>query len=297
MVAAVEIPGYVVGAPLGAGGFGQVFRAHHAATGRDVAIKVLHPKYSADPAAVGRFVAEVRAVARISHPGIVEIHELGELADGRQFCAMELLHGATLRDLLRRRGPLPLAEALPILRAIAGAVDAAHAAGIAHRDLKPENVFVGDAGEVKLIDFGLAKLSGDGGAPITATGTVIGTPLYMAPEQCRGRAELASDRYAFGALAFHVLTGRPPFAGTPVALALQHLDARPPRASTVTPALPRHVDRVLAALLAKDPAQRPAPLVVAVAMLAAPRRPATRWLVLGAIAVVAALVALLLRAR
>src|SRR4051812_35394434 len=156
--------------------------------GRDVAIKVLHAKYSTDPAAVARFIAEARAVAKISHPGIVEVHEFGELPDGRHYCVMELVRGQTLRDVLRERGRLPIDEALPVLRAIAEAIDAAHAAGIAHRDLKPDNVFVLPDGGIKVIDFGLAKLTSDASAPVTETGSMFGTPLYMSPEQCRGKA-------------------------------------------------------------------------------------------------------------
>ena len=298
MVAAVEIPGYVLGAPLGAGAFGQVYRAHHTRMGREVAIKILHPRYSANPVAVGRFLAEARTVAGISHPNIVEVYDFGALADGRQFCVMELLEGTTLRDLMRGRGRIPLDEALPLLHAIAAAIDAAHAAGVAHRDLKPENVFVSARGKIKLIDFGLAKLSGDAAAPVTETGTFLGTPLYMSPEQCRGRAELGTDLYSFGAMTFHLLTGEPPFKGSAIELALQHLDAVPPVASRVLPAIPARVDRVLAALLDKDPARRPSPLSAVVATLADAPRPgrARGWLLLVGV-VMAVMAAILLLAR
>src|SRR5665647_62592 len=207
----VEIPGYTLSERIGAGGFGLVFRARHDLIGRDVAIKVLHAKYSADPDAVGRFIAEARAVSQISHPGIVDLFDFGQLADGRQYCVMELIRGATLRDVLSSRR-LSLAEALPILHQIAQAIDAAHAAGIAHRDLKPDNVFVLDGGGVKLIDFGLAKLTREDAPSVTRTGSVFGTPLYMSPEQCRGKGiDVRTDAYSFGVLAYQVVTGDLPF--------------------------------------------------------------------------------------
>ncbi len=223
-----RIAGYVIGERLGAGGFGEVFAARHARLARDVAIKVLHARYSQDPATVERFAAEARAVDRISHPGIVRIYELGAMPDGREYIVMERLRGVTLSDVLRAHGRLPLAEALPILRAVAAAVDAAHAAGIAHRDLKPDNVFVLDDGSVKLIDFGLAKLLLDPDAPVTETGAVFGTPLYMSPEQCRAqKADTRSDAYSFGAMAYHVLVGDPPFRGDALEVGMQHVNAQP----------------------------------------------------------------------
>jgi tetratricopeptide (TPR) repeat protein len=264
--ARIVVPGYVVGAQLGAGGFGEVFRATHEVIGREVAIKVLHERYSGDSEAIGRFIAEARAVGKMSHPGIVDLFEFGRLADGRNFAVMELLRGRTLRDVLRDRGRLTLAEALPILRSMAEAIDAAHAAGIAHRDLKPDNVFVVDAerGVTKLIDFGLAKLTDE--VAITQTGSVFGTPLYMSPEQCRGKGvDTRTDCYSFGAMAYHVLTGSPPFTGSDaLALALQHLNESPDPPSKRVPELGDRVDRVLAAMLAKDPADRPMPIATAI---------------------------------
>jgi serine/threonine-protein kinase len=290
--AVLSVPSYTVGERLGEGGFGEVFRARHAVIGREVAIKVLHAKYSKDSEAVARFVAEARAVNQISHPGIVEIFDFGELPDGRAYCVMELIHGKTLRDVLRERTRLPLADALPILRGIAEAIDAAHAAGIAHRDLKPDNVFVTNDG-VKVIDFGLAKLTHENSAPITETGAVFGTPLYMSPEQCRGKAVTgATDAYSFGVLAYHVLVGEPPFSGEALDLALHHLNDQPAPPSERAEGLNARVDRVVLALMAKDPAQRPVSLVDAIAAIAGdaalPAKPRTplrwRWLAAGAAA-------------
>jgi tRNA A-37 threonylcarbamoyl transferase component Bud32 len=292
-----DVPDYVVGERLGAGGFGEVFRARHAVIGREVAIKILHEKYSSDPDAVARFVAEAQAVNRVSHPGIVEIFDFGELANGRRYCVMELVRGTTLRDVLRDRGRLPLDEALPILRAIAGALDAAHAAGIAHRDLKPDNVFVLDGGGVKLIDFGLAKLVREQEAPVTETGAVFGTPMYMSPEQCRGKGvTTATDAYAFGVLAYHVLAGEPPFSGDALSLALHHLNDTPERPSARCAELPAHVDRLVLALLAKDPAERPMPLVAAIDGHV-PLRRRRRWWPLAAVAFAAIAIGVVLLVR
>ena len=278
---APELTNYSVHEQLGAGGFGEVFRARNDRIGRDVAIKVLHDRYSRDPAAVARFVAEARAANKNAHPSIVEVFDFGELPDGRAYFVMELLRGTSLRDHLEARGPLTLADALPLLDQIAGAIDAAHAANIVHRDLKPDNVFVLESGGVKLIDFGIAKLIGDADTPVTETGTVFGTPLYMSPEQCRGdRSGARSDAYSFGVLAYQLLTGTTPFAGDALALALHHLNDAPEAPSTRNPRLDERIDRVLLALLAKEPADRPLPLQRAVAQLSPeaplPPRPRAR---------------------
>jgi hypothetical protein len=266
-VGVLEIPRFQLGERIGAGGFGEVYLAHHTLMDRDVAIKILHAKYSSDPDAIARFIAEARAVAKISHPNIVDVFDFGQLPDGRHYCVMELIRGTTLRDILRERTRLGVDEALPLLRGIAEAIDAAHTAGVAHRDIKPDNVFVLDGGGVKLIDFGLAKLTRDDPAatPVTQTGAVLGTPLYMSPEQCRGKSVgLATDAYSFGALAYHALVGEPPFSGEALELALHHLHDPPPLPSSRRPDLTARVDRVLLSLLAKAPSARPRSLAVAV---------------------------------
>ncbi|HTL37632.1 MAG TPA: serine/threonine-protein kinase [Kofleriaceae bacterium] len=287
------VPGYVIGERLGAGGFGEVWAARHEMIRRDVAIKVLHAKYSGDRDAVGRFVAEARAVNKISHPNIVEISDFGALADGRHYCVMERIRGTTLRDELRTRGRIALDDALPILLGIAEAVDAAHTAGIAHRDLKPDNVFLVEGGGIKLIDFGLAKLTSEDAIAVTETGSVFGTPLYMSPEQCRGkRVTVATDAYSFGVLAYHVLTGETPFSGDALELALHHLSDDPAPPSSHVAELGPRVDRVVLALMAKDPAQRPTSLVAAIESIVEgtlPRQPRRRRraLSLGVVAAVA----------
>ena len=265
---------YTIAERIGVGGFGEVYRATHRRMGGDVAIKLLHGERCGDKEAVARFIAEARAANKIRHPGIVDVFDFGTSPDGRMYFVMALLRGATLRELLDEAGRLVLQDAIPILRGIAAAIDAAHAAGVAHRDLKPANVFVQTDGTVKLIDFGLAKLADDPSQ--TATGAILGTPLYMAPEQYRGRgAGMEADLYSFGAVAYHALTGAPPFLGDAVALAMRHLKEQPERPSRRVPGLPAGVDDVLGKLLAKDPGRRPRPLAPAVERMPArfaPRR-------------------------
>ncbi|MCA9543043.1 MAG: serine/threonine protein kinase, partial [Myxococcales bacterium] len=258
---------YVIEARIGEGAFGDVYRASHPLIGKVVAVKVLKMRYSVDPEIVSRFVAEARAVNTIQHPHIVDIFAFGALPDGRQYYVMELLEGRALRDELAARGALGLAEAVQILAPIAEALDAAHAHGIAHRDLKPDNIFLrGDAQRgwrPKLLDFGVAKLLHDDDvAHGTATGAPVGTPAYMAPEQCLGRdVDTRADLYAFGVVAYEVLGGALPFTGTSAfELMSQHIHAQAPRLDTLNPALPDAAVRLIDALLAKDPGDRPAPL-------------------------------------
>jgi serine/threonine protein kinase len=266
----LQIRAYVVGERLGGGGFGEVFAATHNVVGRDVAIKILHANRCTDPDAVRRFLDEARAVNKIRHKSIVDIFDFGQLEDGRYYLVMERILGRTLRQILDA-GPIPRARAIEILRAIATAVDAVHAVGIAHRDLKPDNVFILPDGEIKLIDFGLAKLSTDSNA--TESTLVMGTPLYMAPEQCRGAsADTRCDLYAFGALAYHLLTHTTVFSGDPLSLALHHVNDLPQPPSRRAAGISSNVDAALLALLAKDPALRPSPLAAVVDRLAAPVR-------------------------
>jgi serine/threonine-protein kinase len=278
---------YVVEARLGRGGFGAVFKAAHPLIGKVVAIKVLARRFSADPDMVERFQAEARAVNQIRHRNIIDIFSFGTLPDGRAFYVMEYLDGETLGARLARDGRLALAVAVPILRAIGRALEAAHAQGIAHRDLKPENVFLAadsDGGEPmpKLLDFGVAKLlrPDDGAKSKTQSGVPIGTPLYMSPEQCRGRAvDHRTDYYAFGVVAYQLLTGVVPIDGEDyMTVLMNQISIEPVPASTRCGELPPAVDDVIAWLMRKDPAERPPSLTVAVQALeaAAGLAPATR---------------------
>jgi serine/threonine-protein kinase len=269
-----QVGEYVVDGKIGAGGFGTVFKATHPVIGKQVAIKVLSRQFSAQAEMVSRFVAEARAVNQIRHRHIIDIFSFGQLDDGRHYYIMELLEGLPLDEYLDQREVLPLGEAIPILRSVARALDAAHAKGIAHRDLKPENVFLVQEEDgtlyPKLLDFGIAKLMGaTPQAHKTRTGAPIGTPYYMSPEQCRGRdVDHRTDIYAFGVLAYRMLTGVLPFDGADymeILMAQIGVQAAPP--SSHMPNLPTTVDHGIAWMLKKEPAERPPNLVTAVRAL------------------------------
>ena len=270
-----QVGEYVVEKKIGEGGFGTVFKADHPLIGKQVAVKVLSRQYSAQAEMVSRFVSEARAVNQIRHRNIIDIFSFGQLDDGRAYYIMEFLDGLPLDEYLDERGRLTLGEAIPILRAVARALDAAHAKGIAHRDLKPENIFLGkdDDGSLfpKLLDFGIAKLlHGDNPTKHkTRTGAPIGTPYYMSPEQCRGReVDHRTDIYAFGVMTYRMLTGVLPFDGEDymeILMAQIQQEAAPP--STYVSDLSPSVDEGIAWMLRKDPAERPPNLVTAVRAL------------------------------
>ncbi len=266
---------YKVDGKLGQGAFGTVYKAMHPLIGKVVAIKVLARKYSVDPEMVSRFVAEARAVNQIRHRNIIDIFSFGALEDGRQYYVMEYLDGEPLDVLVDRSGKLPLAEALPILRGVAKALDAAHAKGVAHRDLKAENVFLAndpDGGVwPKLLDFGIAKLLVPDASTThkTRTGIAVGTPYYMSPEQCRGKdIDHRTDFYAFGILCYRMLAGVFPFdADDHFSVLMQQVNVDPVPPSKHAPELSNAVDDVVLWLLAKDPAQRPPDLRTAIRAL------------------------------
>ncbi len=247
---------------LGAGGMGTVFLAEHILLGRQAAIKTLLPTLSVHKEIVERFFTEARATSSISDPGVVQVFDFGYHVDGTAYIVMELLEGEALADRMERIGPMPQADALKIARQVAAALAAAHAAGVIHRDLKPENLYlVPDAeaqgGErVKLLDFGICKI---GDASLTQSGTTLGTPVYMSPEQCRGAGEVdgRSDIYALGCVLFHMLTGRAPFecegAGEYI---VAHLQQDPPVPTSITPGLHPLIDVLLLRCLAKEPVER-----------------------------------------
>ncbi|MDQ3336921.1 MAG: protein kinase [Myxococcota bacterium] len=274
-LASGEVVGeYVVDGKLGQGAFGTVYRGAHPLIGKQVAIKVLARKYSVDPEITSRFIAEARAVNQIRHKNIIDIFSFGMLSDGRQYYVMEHLDGEPLDALIERAGKIGLADALPILRGVARALDAAHAKSIAHRDLKAENIFLASDGDgvwPKLLDFGIAKLLSDdnsaGTSHKTRTGYSIGTPYYMSPEQARGRdVDHRTDIYAFGVLAYVMLVGKYPFDGEDYMEILMHqLQDQPVPASTLVPELPASVDEAISWLMAKDPADRPPSLRDAIA--------------------------------
>jgi serine/threonine-protein kinase len=251
---------YQVERTLARGGMGTVFAAVHPLIGKRVAIKVLSRALCSDPASVQRFVDEARVVNRIGHPNIVDVFAFGAMPDGRQYLVMELLQGETLGARMAR-APVPLAEACAVMKQLARALGAAHAHGVIHRDLKPDNVFlvtVDGGSMVKLLDFGIAKLSHQDAVTRTAAGALVGTPQYIAPEQARGgRVDAHSDIYAFGGLLFELLAGRPVFLVNGVTEAIaKHLLEAAPRLSQFAQ-VPDELDDLVAAMLAKNPAVRP----------------------------------------
>jgi tRNA A-37 threonylcarbamoyl transferase component Bud32 len=244
---------------------GTVWLAEHAMLDRRAAIKVLHPEYSNSPAIVTRFFNEARAATSIADPGIVQIFDFGQHSDGSAYIVMELLDGEPLDRRLARSGALGVTEALRIMRQVASTLGAVHARGIVHRDLKPENVFIVRDPEVaggeraKILDFGIAKLMGEHAGMKTSTSAVMGTPMYMSPEQCRGAGlvDQRSDVYALGCVLFSLLVGRPPFDSEGVGeIIAMHLREPPPAPSSVRPGIPPEVDQLVLRCLAKDPAQR-----------------------------------------
>ncbi len=255
---------YVIEKKIGEGGFGKVYSAVHPIIGKRAAIKVLNREFSSNAMVVSRFVSEARAVNQIRHRNIIDIFSFGSLPGGLQYLVMELLDGETLDAYLEKNERIPAEQALPILHRIAKALDAAHAAGIAHRDLKPENVFLcfDDEGGVfpKLLDFGIAKLMGNSNLNHkTRTGAAMGTPLYMSPEQCRGKGvDHRTDLYSFGVMIHEILTGQLPFDGDSMMdLMFKHAKEPPPPMSSVNPAVPPPLDAPVLHMMQKDPAMRP----------------------------------------
>ncbi len=256
-----EIGRYAIVRELGRGGMGVVLEAHDPTLDRRVAIKLLHPSFAEDERAIARFQREARAVAKLRHPGIVSVHEVGTMRDGTPFLVMDFVAGTTLEAWLddELRDPKEVAVAIA---AVARACHAAHERGIVHRDVKPRNVMVtdddADGAHPILMDFGLAH---DGGASaLTATGQVLGTPNYMAPEQVRGKRGTigpAADVYALGATLYRGLCGRPPFlARSAVAILRMVLEDEPSPPRKVLATVPRALDAIVRRCLAKAPEDR-----------------------------------------
>ncbi len=254
---------------LGAGGMGAVYVATQLSMDRQVALKVLGDHVAHSEAATKRFYREMQATARVEHQNTIRVYDFGESDDGQLFLAMELLDGKTLHAVLHDEGALDTARSLHIAGQIARALGAAHHEGIVHRDLKPENVMLldryGERDFVKVLDFGIARFAtgadpSDGEPQITKAGTLIGTPLYMSPEQALGRElDGRSDLYALGVLLFQMTTGSVPFTDpTPVRVLFMHAHESPPRPSEVAPGrVPPRVEHLINRLLDKDPNNRP----------------------------------------
>jgi hypothetical protein len=251
---------------LGRGGMGEVFLAEHTSIQTKVAVKVLHSEVSRDTDQVQRFFNEARIVGRIKHAGIVKIFDVGFFGE-HAYLIMELLEGQSLAHRLEHTRRMSAAQIGDIGRQIASILEATHRAGVTHRDLKPDNIFlVSDdelpSGErVKILDFGIAKLSGTLAGASPKTHGTMGTPTYMAPEQWgdSGQVDWRADAYSLGCVAFEMACGRPPFVARTIAEACaKHLSEEPPRARAITPDLPPALDALIARMLAKKPGARPA---------------------------------------
>ena len=255
---------YEITGTLGEGGMGIVFAAIHRQLNRRVAVKVLLPEFSDNQEVVTRFFNEARAAGAIDHPGIVEVFDCGYDHSGRAYIAMDYLQGETLTKRLARFGRMPAEHVSAIGRMMAEALAAAHAKGIIHRDLKPDNAMIvwdGQWERLKVLDFGLAKLQGDLATPDlrTKTGTFMGTPTYMSPEQClgAGNVDARADVYSLGCVLYELVTGTPPFDyeeyGRVVAA---HLNTPPTPPSQIEPSCPARLERLILRLLEKDPNNR-----------------------------------------
>lgn len=242
---------YRLEARIAAGGVGEVWRGWDAVLLRAVAVKLLRSEYAGHQETLARFRAEARHAGSLPHPGIAQVYDYGE--DGQPFLVMELVDGPALSTVLRR-GPLDAATALDLVAQTASALAAAHAAGLVHRDVKPANLLLAPGGHVKVTDFGIAYAVGS--APLTGTGTLIGTPAYLAPERVEGRpATPASDLYSLGIVCWECLTGAPPFTGTQVEVAMAHSRGQLP---PLGPMVPAEVAALVTSLTARDPSARPA---------------------------------------
>jgi serine/threonine-protein kinase len=253
-----QLAGYRLLRRLGRGAMAEVYLAEQISLGRQVAIKVLRSSLATDSTYVQRFDQEARAAAQLVHANIVQIHEVG-CVGGVHFIAQEYVQGLNLAELLARRGSGDVAKSVGIVRQVAAALNKAAEHGIVHRDIKPENIMLAASGEVKVADFGLARLyTQDETNNLTQVGVTMGTPLYMSPEQVEGRPlDPRSDIYSLGITWYQMLTGEAPFRGdTALSIAVQHLGSQPPRLENIRPDLPAPICRIIHKMLAKDPRDR-----------------------------------------
>src|SRR5712692_4617169 len=262
-----QVPGeryigkYRVKGELGRGGMGAVYLAEQPGLGREVAIKELIPSAAADPVALKRFLQEAQVMARTSHPNLVQVHDL-ELMGDVNYIVLEFVRGKSLRDWLIR-GPIPLPQVFAVMHGVLQALDYAHRHAIVHRDMKPENVLLSDEGMVKVADFGIARLTDDSGVGGTATktGTTVGTPQYMSPEQvASSKVDGRSDLYSAGIMFYELIVGQPPFTASeadgPFTLMAKHVQAPPMPPSVRKPGLDIGLEEVILKSLAKRPEDR-----------------------------------------
>jgi serine/threonine protein kinase len=249
---------------LGAGAAAEAWEAENVLLQRTVAVKILHPHLSKDSRTRSRFLAEARASARIAHPNVVDVFDIGVSEEGSPFIVMELCDGETLSTVIDGRGAIGVSYAADVMAQVLAALDAAHHLGIVHRDLKPDNLMLvhprPDQTVVKVLDFGIAQgLFGDTSTPLDEGGFVFGTPEYMPPEQARGEAvDARADLYAAGAILYEILTGSPPFQGNTASETLARmLTLKPDPPSRRVGGIPKELDALVCSALAKSPSERP----------------------------------------
>ncbi len=243
---------YQLDQPIGSGGYSEVWRASDTVLSRSVAVKMLHPGYAQHADALARFQAEARHAGAMAHQNIARVYDYGEPEAEQPFLVMELVEGPSLAQVLTG-GPLGAARTMDVIAQAACGLQAAHAEGLIHRDIKPANLLLAPGGTVKITDFGIAHAVGS--APLTLTGTLLGTPGYLAPERASGaQATPSTDLYALGIVAYECLAGAPPFAGAPLDVTLAHRDRPLP---PLRAALPLEVVAFVMELAAKDPRWRP----------------------------------------
>src|SRR5690349_5954708 len=257
---------YEIEGVIGRGGMGTVYAARHPLIGKKAAVKVISRELSANPLTVDRFVLEARSVNQIGDPNIVDVFAFGTLSDGRSYFVMERLMGENLAQAMRRER-MQFTRVLDVVDQVARALQSTHEAGIVHRDLKPDNVFLcaakeGESGMVKLLDFGVAKLIGEGGearVEHTRAGMIVGTPLYISPEQASAApTDARTDIYALGVITYELLCGRPPFAAeTAVQVMAMHISAPVVPPSALWPGIPPQLDALIVGMLEKHPDHRP----------------------------------------
>ena len=252
-----ELGEYRVLRRLGAGGMAEVYLAEQISLGRQVALKVLQPHLAGDASYVERFKNEARAAASLVHPNIVQIYDVGQV-DGVHFIAQEYIPGKNLGELLQRQRTLEPRLVMDVMRQVTAALGKATELGIVHRDIKPENLMLSHSGEIKVADFGLARVESADAKTLTQVGVAMGTPLYMSPEQIEGRpVDVRSDLYSLGVTCYHLLTGAPPHTGdTALAIAVQHLHTPPRPLENVREDVPSGLARIIHRLMSKKPEQR-----------------------------------------
>ncbi|MGP6169751.1 Stk1 family PASTA domain-containing Ser/Thr kinase [Microbacterium sp. A196] len=255
---------YRVGELIGHGGMAKVYRGYDMTLGRDVAIKILDPDLARDTAFRTRFRMEAQAASRMSHPSIVRVFDAGDPstsgsagAASEPYIIMELVSGRLLKDIIAE-GPVPADDAIRYVDGILEALDYSHRAGVVHRDIKPGNVMVTDRGQVKVMDFGIARAVSDSSSTVAETTQILGTAAYFSPEQAKGEpVDARTDVYSTGVVLYELLTGRQPFRGeSPVAVAYQHVSEAPLPPTEVNEDAPRALDPIVLRALAKDPYQR-----------------------------------------